>query len=241
MFQTIAYRTQVEPCRRQEYRCDQQCGCGRVECDGGEHEHDKHKLADDRRERFEYARDGCQTDEVDVSGEYGRIGRLDELQPSVVIPDEKASRQPAVQIVYISALYAAEQDVGQRLYRDHGYYGRAYGDCKRRIGVESRERICPAEGRFGRQMAAAVENQHEHRHDHGQPYEVEQRPREYRGDDNRAASSHATRNYLYGFSQHRAKIRISREKKASSLAFFPRRSIFDEVKVRIREGNAKFI
>ncbi len=43
---------------------------------------------------------------------------------------------------------------------------------------------------------------------------------------------------LYGLF-HRTKIRISREKKASSLAFFPRRSIFDEAKVRKVESRNK--
>ena len=74
---------------------------------------------------FEHARREGQADDVDVAGQYGRVRRLDERQPPVVVGNEQPPRKRAVEVVNIGAFDAGEPQPEQALQDDHAHHSRA--------------------------------------------------------------------------------------------------------------------
>ena len=121
----VAHQSVIEPDRGQEDRQGEQCREGRVPHQRPEQQHEQHRLGGDGGGGFEHARREGQADDVDVAGQYGRVRRLDERQPPVVVGDEQPPRERAVECEDIVAFDAGEPQPEQALQDDHAHHGRA--------------------------------------------------------------------------------------------------------------------
>ena len=121
----VAHQSVIEPDRGQEDRQGEQCREGRVPHQRPEQQHEQHRLGGDGGGGFEHARREGQADDVDVAGQYGRVRRLDERQPPVVVGDEQPPRERAVEVIDIVAFDAGEPQPEQALQDDHAHHGRA--------------------------------------------------------------------------------------------------------------------